>query len=198
MESLITEYDKAGYIRERTGAILPNVAPSNVYPTRDDRYMLIAANQDTVFRRLVEAMGRPDLADDPRYKTHSARGAHQAGLDDLIAAWSATLEAEALGELLDRHGVPRGDIYRAPEMLQDAHFKAREAIVSVMHRQFGTLRMQNVAPKLSDTPGRVVQPGPMLGEHNDEVFRSILKLGDDDLEALANKGVIGTPKARAA
>lgn len=90
MESLITEYDKAGYIRERTGAILPNVAPSNVYPTRDGKFILIAANQDTVFRRLTEAMGRPDLATDERYATHTARGAVQQELDDLIAEWTKT------------------------------------------------------------------------------------------------------------
>ena len=88
MESLVTEYDKAGYIRERTGAILPNVAPSNVYPTRDGKLMLIAANQDTVFRRLAAAMGRLELAEEPRYATHSARGRVQAELDDLISGWT--------------------------------------------------------------------------------------------------------------
>ena len=87
MESLIPEYAVAGYIRERTGAILPNVAPSNVYPTADGQMVIIAANQDTVFRRLAEAMGRPDLATDERYATHVARGAHQAELDELITAW---------------------------------------------------------------------------------------------------------------
>ncbi len=200
MESLITEYDKAGYIRERTGAILPNVSPSNVYPTRDGRMMLIAANQDTVFKRLAEAMGRPELAADPRYATHSARGAVQAELDDLIGAWTKTIDADALGVLLDEFGVPRGDIYRAPEMLADAHFKARETIVSVGHKMFGSLRMQNVAPKLSDTPGRVVTCGPELGEHNDEVFRRILGLDDATIDDLVERGVIGAPKsfARAA
>jgi formyl-CoA transferase len=153
--------------------------------------MLIAANQDTVFKRLAEAMGRAELAEDPRYATHSARGACQAELDDLIARWSETLEAEELGELLDRHGVPRGNIYRAPEMLADAHFKAREAICTVMHRQFGDLRMQNVAPKLSDTPGRVVHAGPQLGEHNDEVFRQVLGLNEQDIAKLSETGVIG-------
>jgi len=129
MESLITEYDQAGYVRERTGAILPNVAPSNVYPTADGRFVLIAANQDTVFTRLAACMGRPDLAQDARYATHGARGAHQQELDDLIADWTRTMEADALSAMLDEGGVPCGDIYRAPEMLNDAHFKAREAIV---------------------------------------------------------------------
>jgi len=198
MESLVTEYDKAGYIRERTGAILPNVAPSNVYPTRDGRFVLIAANQDTVFKRLADAMGRPELAADPRYATHSARGRHQRELDDLIADWSRTLDAATLGELLDRHGVPRGDIYRAPEMLEDAHFKAREAIVKAMHPTFGELRMQGVFPKLSETPGKVVACGPELGEHNDEVFRRVLGLDDARIRDLAQRGIIGQGRRAAA
>ena len=93
MESLVTEYDKAGYIRERTGAILPNVAPSNVYPTKDEGMILIAANQDTVFGRLVEAMGRPELSEDDRYATHTARGANQEDLDELVSQWTLTLDA---------------------------------------------------------------------------------------------------------
>ena len=133
MESLVTEFDQVGYVRERTGAILPRIAPSNVYPTKDGVFVLIAANQDTVFSRLAAAMGRPDLAQDPRYATHTARGERQAELDGIVAGWTRTLDREPLGRLLDDAGVPRGDIYRAPEMLEDAHFKAREAIVSVMH-----------------------------------------------------------------
>ncbi len=191
MESLVTEYDQAGYIRERTGAILPNVAPSNVYPTKDDRYVLIAANQDTVFKRLAAAMGRPELASDARYATHSARGRHQVELDGLIADWSRAISAGELGQLLDAHGVPRGDIYRAPEMLEDAHFKAREAIIRIAHPFFGDLHMQNVFPRLSETPGKVVACGPELGQHNAEVFRSILDLTESRIEDLARRGVIG-------
>ncbi|MEE9249785.1 MAG: CoA transferase, partial [Alphaproteobacteria bacterium] len=134
MESLITEYDQAGHIRERTGATLPNVAPSNVYPTKDGKMILIAANQDAVFKRLAEAMGRPELAEDPRYATHSARGARQKELDESIADWTSTIDGKALADLLNKHGVPNGHIYRAPEMLEDPHFAAREAIVRVTHR----------------------------------------------------------------
>ncbi|MCC5978208.1 MAG: CoA transferase [Salinarimonas sp.] len=191
MESLITEYDKADFIRERTGAILPNVAPSNVYPTKDDKFVLIAANQDTVFSRLAKAMGREELAADERYATHSARGKHQTELDDLIAEWTRTMTAAELGPLLDEAGVPRGDIYRAPEMLEDAHFKAREAIVRVAHPVFGDLAMQNVAPRLSATPGRVVSAGPELGEHNADVFKGLLKLDDARIADLAERGIVG-------
>ena len=125
MESLISEYDTTGYIRERTGGVLPNIAPSNAYPTADGLMILIAANQDTVFRRLCDAMGRAELATDPRYSTHLARGDHQQELDDLIAAWTATLDAQTLREILVAHSVPNGWIYRAPEMLADPHFAAR-------------------------------------------------------------------------
>lgn len=198
MENLVTEYDKAGYIRERTGAILPNIAPSNVYPTKSGIYVLIAANQDNVFRRFADAMGRPDLAADPRYATHTARGAHQAELDALIATWTSGLDREELGRILDSHGVPRGDIYRAPEMLEDAHFKARQAIVEVAHPVLGTLKMQNVAPRLSATPGRVSSAGPELGQHNRNVFEELLGYAPERMRDLAGRGVIGSAVPAAA
>jgi len=178
MESLVTEFDKAGYVRERTGAILPNVAPSNVYRTADGM-VLIAANQDTVFSRLAEAMGQPDLATNPKYSSHGARGAHQAELDALVESWTSTLTTRAVLDAMDQFGVPAGLIYRAPDMLEDPHFKARDAIVSVPHPDFGELRMQNVAPKLSETPGAVRSPSPALGQHNDEIYLRVLGLSPE-------------------
>jgi formyl-CoA transferase len=198
MENLVTEYDSGGYIRERTGSILPAIAPSNVYPTKSGVFVLIAANQDTVFRRLAEVMGRPELGSDPRYATHTARGHRQAELDAMISAWTATLDREELGRLLDEAGVPRGDIYRAPEMLEDAHFKARKTIVEVAHPLLGSLKMQNVAPRLSATPGEVRRAGPTLGEHNDEIFDGLLGLGPDRIAELAERGVIGGMPRQAA
>jgi formyl-CoA transferase len=189
MESLITEYDKVGYIRERTGAILPNVAPSNVYQTSDGM-VLIAANQDTVFSRLAEAMGRPELAADPRYSTHGARGAHQAELDGLVERWTRTLTTREVLEAMDKFGVPAGLIYRAPDMLADPHFQARDAIVTVPHPDFGELRMQNVAPKLSETPGGVRSPSPSLGQHNDEVYLDLLGLAPARYDDLKSRRVV--------
>jgi formyl-CoA transferase len=177
MESLVTEFDKVGYVRERTGAILPNVAPSNVYKTRDGM-VLIAANQDTVFSRLAEAMGQPGLAQDPKYSTHGARGAHQVELDALVERWTQTLTTRQVLDLMDQFGVPAGLIYRAPDMLEDPHFQARDAIVSVPHPDFGELKMQNVAPKLSETPGSIRSPSPALGQHNDEIYRQLLGLSE--------------------
>lgn len=190
MESLITEYDVVGYIRERQGSILPNVAPSNVYPTKDEKLQLIAANQDTVFKRLTAAMKRPELAEDPRYSTHTARGRHQQELDDLISEWTRTVTQDELVALMDEHGIPSGGIYRAPEMLLDPHFEARKAIVEVMHPEFGKIKMQNVAPKLSLTPGAVHSAGPELGQHNDEVYKGLLGLDDKRLAELHAQGII--------
>ena len=190
MESLITEYDQAGYIRERHGAILPNVAPSNVYPTKDDSIILIAANQDTVFGRLAEAMGQPELTKDKRYATHAARGVHQEELDELVAAWTRTVDADEIELIMAESGVPSGKIYRAPDMLEDAQFKARQAIITVMHPKFGELRMQNVAPKLSATPGRVRAPAPELGQHNEEIYGQLLNLSTKRIAKLKSEGII--------
>jgi succinyl-CoA---D-citramalate CoA-transferase len=189
-ESLVTENQVAGYTRERTGAILPNVAPSNVYPTADGQLVLVAANQDTVFRRLAAAMARPELADDPRYASHSARGEHQVELDGLIAGWTATLDAGRLLAALEEAGVPAGRIYRATDMLADPHYLARQAIVRLADPELGEIAMQNVAPRLSATPGRVAWPGPALGRHNREVYQGLLGLPEEEVERLADQAVI--------
>ncbi len=190
MESLITEYDQAGYIRERTGAVLPNVSPSNVFPTKDGKLMLIAANQDTVFKRLAAAMGRPELAEDERYATHGARGAHMRELDGLIADWTGTIDRDELEQLLHDHGVPCGLIYRPPEMMADPHFQAREAIVEVPDPVFGKLKMQNVAPRLSETPGEIRHAGPELGADNNYVYRELLDIAEGTLEDYRQRGII--------
>ncbi len=190
MECLISEYDIGGYVRERTGSILPMIAPSNVYAAADGAMVLIAANQDTVFRRLAAAMDRPELAEDPRYATHIARGTNQAALDALISDWAGTMDARALTERLNAHGVPNGDIYRAPEMLEDAHFKAREAIVRLIDPVLGPMHMQNVAPRLSVTPGAVRHTAPALGEHTEEILGGMLGLDRVARDRLAASGII--------
>jgi formyl-CoA transferase len=189
MESLVTEYDQLGHIRERSGAILPRIAPSNVYPTRDG-IIMIGANQDTVFARLCDAMQSPALVTDRRFHDHQARGTNQRELDELIARWTASLGTRELLALLEKHGVPSGLIYRTADMLDDPHFAARDAIVSTPHPQFGTLRMQNVAPRLSETPGSIRSPAPELGQHNAEVYRELLGLDDETLVAHRASGVI--------
>jgi len=189
MESLVTEFDQLGHVRERSGPILPRIAPSNVYPTRDG-IVMIGANQDSVFARLCEAMGAPQLAKDSRYADHTARGENQRELDEAIASWTATLGTRELLDVLEKSGVPSGLIYRASDMLDDPHFKARQAIVETAHPQFGTLRMQNVAPRLSASPSSIRTPAPELGQHNDEVFRGLLGLDAATLDAYRARGVI--------
>jgi formyl-CoA transferase len=190
MESLLPEWAVAGYQRERTGAVLPNVAPSNVYPTGDGDLVLIAANQDTVFGRLAEAMGRPGLAADPRYATHSARGAAMEELDGVIATWTATRDADELLETLHAAGVPAGRIFRARDMFADPHFAAREAIVTVPHPELGDLPMQNAFPRLSETPGAVRSAGPALGEHNDAIYGGLIGLDETELARLRTSKII--------
>ncbi|WP_327146181.1 CaiB/BaiF CoA transferase family protein [Nocardia sp. NBC_01327] len=190
MESLLPEWGITDYQRERTGPVLPNVSPSNVYGTAGGELVLIAANQDTVFSRLAKTMGQPELADTERFATHSRRGEHMAELDDVIAEWTTTLSADELLATLHEAGVPAGRIYTARDMFADPHFAAREAIVRLAHPEFGEIPMQNVFPKLSETPGSVRHPGPELGEHNADVYGSLLGLDAQTLAGLTRSGVI--------
>lgn len=190
MESLIPEYQVSGVIRERSGSVLPGIAPSNVYPCRDGEY-LIGANQDAVFARLCTAMGRAELATDPRYVDHVSRGANQAELDRLVMEWTRTKTVAEVEAAMIAHSVPAGPIYRAPEMLADPHFAARDALIEIDTARWGKLRMQNSFPKLSDTPSSVRTPAPAtVGEHNAEVYGELLGLGETELAALAKIGVI--------
>lgn len=190
MESLLPEWQVAGYQRERTGATLPNVSPSNAYPTADGEMVLVAANQDTVFGRLTEVMGQTELATDERYATHSARGQHMEGLDGLIAAWTSTLDSDDLLGRLHEGGVPAGRIFRAKDMFADPHFAARDAIVRLTHPELGEFAMHNVFPRLSETPGSVRHVGPTLGEHNKEIYQGMLGIDDATMSSLHSAGVI--------
>ncbi|MGN6521599.1 MAG: CoA transferase, partial [Actinomycetes bacterium] len=156
----------------------------------DGDLILIAANQDSVFSRLAAAMEQPELASDPRYATHSARGAAMEELDALIAKWTSTVPSGDLLERLHDSGVPAGRIFRARDMLADPHFAARSAIVTVPDRDFGELPMQGVFPRLSETPGSVRRTGPRLGEHNNEVWGDLLGLSDDERSSLAAASII--------
>jgi len=190
MESTIPEFTVGGVIRERSGAILPKIAPSNVYPTAEGEMIVMGANQDSVFARLCEAMQQPQLSSDMRFASHTARGEHQQLLDEMIADWSSGFDADSLLALLEQHGVPAGRIYRAPDMLADPQFQARQAIVEVADEAFPELQMQNVVPKLSDTPGAIRWSGPGLGEHNQEIYKGLLNLSDDELTGFIRDGVI--------
>ncbi len=189
MESTVPEFTEAGVIRERTGSILPKIAPSNVYKTSDGQ-ILIGANQDSVWRRLAQCMGQAELGTDPRFADHVARGEHQAEIDALIEAWTSTLPTAVVLEKMHEGGVPAGQIYRAPEMLTDPQFAQRQSLVKVPHPTFENLWMQNVAPKLSQSPGVVAWPGAALGEHNEEIYGGLLGLGKSERDELKAQGVI--------
>lgn len=189
MEATIPEYTISNYIRTRSGSKLPNVAPSNAYNCKDGEYM-IAANQDTVFSRLAEAMGMPDLATDERFDSHIARGRNQDLLDSIIEGWTCARTMDEVEALMLKHSVPSGKIYRAPEMLSDPHFKAREAIVDVPHPRWRDLKMQNVFPKLSGTPGEIRWPGPEYGAHTEEVYCGELGMSEDELADLRARGIV--------
>ncbi len=189
MESTVAEYTVAGHIRERTGSILPKIAPSNVYETRDGS-VLIGGNQDSVWKRMSAMMGQPELGDDSRYATHVARGEHQTELDVIVNNWTKTLTSQEVLDLCEKNGVPAGNIYRAPEMLADPHFKARDALVTMDHPQHENFVMQNVAPKLSDTPGKIETIGPELGAHNEAIYGELLGMDSTKMADLQDRGII--------
>jgi formyl-CoA transferase len=190
MENLITEYDLTGYARGRSGSILPGIAPSNVYPCAAEEMILIGGNGDTVFARLAQTMGRPDLAADPRFVDHAARGANQAELDAIIADWTTSQALPDLLSLLEENGIPSGRVFRVQDMLEDPQYQAREAIVEADHPVFGRIKMQNVFPRLSQTPGAVRWPGPALGEHTDAVLADKAGLTAARIADLRAKGVV--------
>ncbi|PXW73399.1 formyl-CoA transferase [Blastomonas natatoria] len=190
MESLVPEYMVSGHVRRRTGSILEGIAPSNVYQCSDGEY-LIGANQDAVFARLCQAMGRPELATDPRYVSHVARGQHQKELDGLIEAWTRTLTVAEVEALMIEYSVPAGRIYGAADMLEDEHFKAREALVEVESPRWGRFAMQNSFPKLSDTPSGIRSLAPQsIGEHNDEIYGRLLGMDQQTIDNLKAAGAI--------
>lgn len=189
MEGLVAEYAAAGVVRQRSGAILPGIAPSNVYPCSDGEFM-IAANADAVFRRLCEAMGRPELADDPRYKDHLSRGANQAELDEIVAAWTRTRTVDHVEAAMLEASVPGGRLFGPADMVADPHFAAREAVLDVDHPKWPGLKMQGFFPKFSETPGRLRRLAPQsVGQDNGDVLGD-LGLSASELDALKGRGVI--------
>jgi succinyl-CoA---D-citramalate CoA-transferase len=190
MESTIPEYALTGHVRGRTGTVLPFVAPSNIYPTKDEDYVLIAGNADTVFGRLAGALGHPEWAEDERYATHHARGENMEELDAMISAWTKERTSEEILDAMAGAGVPSGKIFTAEDMMSDPHYAARENIVEVEDPEIGEIPMQNVVPKLSETPGKVERTGPKLGEHNEEVYGGLLKLSQSETSELGSRGII--------
>ncbi|MCF8475330.1 MAG: CoA transferase [Emcibacter sp.] len=190
MESVVPEYTQTEFIRQRTGSILPKIAPSNAYPTKDGD-ILIGANQDSVYARLCDAMKRPDLAKDARYIDHQARGENQEELDNIIAAWTRDKTADEILALMEKHGVPAGKIFTAKDMMESPQYIARKSIVKVAHPVYDKLYMQNVSPKLSKTPGEIRWAGPIeMGAHNQEIYGDVLGKDEGEIKSLRNEGII--------
>ena len=189
-ESLLADYGASGHMRTRSGSILPGIAPSNAYPCSDGD-IVIGANQDKVFARFAETIGKPEWAEDVRYKTHHARGERQVELDNLISDWTRQHTVAEVDAIMSEAGVPAGPIYRPDQMLSDPQFLSRHAIHWEDHPRLGRIPMQNVFPKLSETPGAVRRPAPdTVGQHTDEVLGVLLGFDAVMLAKLRSDGVI--------
>jgi len=190
LESCVTEFSKTGHVRKPSGSGLAKIAPSNIYPTSDAGYVVIAANVDAMFRRLTRAMDRPELASDPKYATHIARGDNQQELDALIAEWSGALTMAELTRRLDRFDVVHGPINSIAEVVEDPHFRARGMVRDIEDDEFGSITVPGVFPVLSDTPGDIAWLGPQeIGASNTKVYGG-LGLSESQLDELRAEGVI--------
>ncbi|HEY5636095.1 MAG TPA: CaiB/BaiF CoA-transferase family protein [Burkholderiales bacterium] len=188
-ESMMPEYDAEGLVRERSGSSLPGIAPSNAYPCKDGALVLIAANADSLFKRLMTAVGREDLRDDPALARNEGRAAQMARIDEAIGAWTAQRSQQDVLAAMQAAEVPAGTIYTIADIAADPHYTAREAIVQVTAGDGAPLRMPGVFPVLSATPGAIRHAAPALGEHTDEVLRAA-GYSDAELAELHAKGIV--------
>ena len=188
-ESLLPEYDAHGVVRERSGSTLPGIAPSNLYPCKDGSYVLIAGNADSLYRRLMAAIGREDLRDDPALAKNDGRAAQMERIDDAIASWTSQLTQEEVLSEMQKAEVPAGRIYTAADIAADPHYAARGMIQEVIAGDGEPLKVPGVVPKLSATPGAIRSPAPKLGEHTGEVLEA-LGFSSQDIATLKEKKVV--------
>ncbi len=189
LEAVVPEFDGAGIVREPSGSTLTGIVPTNTYPCADGRYVIIGGNGDSIFRRLMIAAGRPEMASDPRLANNAGRVAHQQEVDEAIAAWTAGLESSEVLEILEQAEVPCGPIYSAAEMMEDPHYKARGMFETVSVDGF-ELKIPAILPILTDSPGRTEWAGPDVGAHNGEILRERLGLSDGEIDKLKSDGII--------
>jgi formyl-CoA transferase len=191
LESMVPEYDRLGIVRGPGGTGLQGVAPSNIFRSSDGKWMVIAANADTVFRRLCEAIGRPELVEDPRFVTHLARGEHQEEIEAIIAEWAGARDAAEIDRALNEAGVICGPIYTIADIFEDAQFRARDMLVKHEDPEFGEYLGPGIVPKFSDTPCEVRWSAPWEeGSHNRDVYGGLLGLSDAELAELKAEGVL--------
>ena len=191
LESALPEYDKVGFIREPSGTGLANVSPSNIFPTKDEKWVVIAANLDAMFNRLCDAMEQPELADDPRYSTHQVRGENCDELDARIADWTRGFTAAELDVRLDKHGVVSGPIYSIEDIANDPHFQARDMIQCYQDDDLGDIAVPGFIPVLSETKSEIAWLGSSeVGAHNEEIYCGLLGMTQTELQELKNDGII--------
>jgi formyl-CoA transferase len=188
MESLLPEYDGDGYVRERSGSALPGIAPSNLYPCKDG-YVLIAGNADSLYQRLMSAIGREDLRDDAALARNDGRAAQMEKIDSAIGEWTSQRSQEEVLAEMEKAEVPAGRIYSAADIAADPHFLARGMIENVIAGDGKPLKVPGVVPKLSATPGRIRSAAPKLGEHTGDVLRE-LKYTAFEIEEMRKAGVV--------
>ena len=189
MESLLPEYDAQGYVRERSGSALPGIAPSNLYPCRDGAYVLIAGNADSLFRRLMTAIGRDDLRDDPALARNDGRAAQMQRIDEAIGAWTMERDLSQVLKIMEEAEVPAGRIYTAADIARDPHYAARGMIQHVLAGDGEPLKVPGIVPKLSATPGGIRTAAPRLGEHTAEVLAE-LGYSQSDVAELREKKIV--------
>jgi crotonobetainyl-CoA:carnitine CoA-transferase CaiB-like acyl-CoA transferase len=190
MEGMLPEYDALGKVRERTGAALPGFVPSNTYRCKDDRYIVIGGNADSVYRRLMNAIGREDLADDPRFQTGPHRAKAAELLDGAIEEWTQQRTLQEVAETLDSAEVPCGPIYSIADIANDHHYQARGMFEEWELPGAGWIKLPTIVPKLSETPGLVEWVGPRLGAHTEEILKARLGLTNEEFASLLEAGVI--------
>ena len=191
LEGCLPEYGKLGEVRQPTGATLPTNAPSNAYPTSDGRWIIIAANSDALFARLMELIERHDLAGDPRFADNPGRVAHAGELDEAIGLWAKGLEADAAAGMLADADIPSTLIYTIEDCANDAQLRYRGMIQPVEDPNFGEVLHPGIVPKLSGAePGGVSWPGPDVGAHTDQVLGELLGLKQNDIKALRAERII--------
>jgi crotonobetainyl-CoA:carnitine CoA-transferase CaiB-like acyl-CoA transferase len=191
LESAVPEYDRLGIVRGPQGTNLKGIAPSNIFKSSDDKWVVIAANADNVFRRLCGAIGRPELADDPRYATHLARGDNQDELEGIVGDWAGQHTAREIDETLNEAGVICGPIYTIADIFEDPQYQARDMLLRHEDPEFGEYIGPGIVPKLSHTPGAVRWSATWeQGSHNDEVYGGLLDLSADELAELSADGVL--------
>jgi formyl-CoA transferase len=189
MESLLPEYDRYGEIRQRIGTGLTNIVPSNTYTTRDGMSVVIAGNGDSIYKRLMHAIGRDDLGQDPALADNRGRVARTADIDGAIAAWTSQHDLDVVLDALKAADVPHGKIYTAADIVADPQYAAREMIRQMTLDDGSMLKVPGIVPKLSLSPGALRWVGPKLGEHTDAVLRDA-GYSAEDIARLREQGAI--------